>query len=82
MKRGKRKTPLRKWTEEYRESMEEANLSKRKTPLEYKRRNVPDYIYQSIDELKQKPYKRDPKRDPFRGKGYSNEVRKPNRIKA
>ena len=63
-----KKKSIETWMKKYKESMKEENLSKRKTPLEYKLRNVPDYIYQSIDELKQKPYKHDPKRDPF----YSN----------
>jgi len=77
----KQETPVRKWGKKYQKSMKEENLSKKETPLEYKLRNVPDYIYESIDELKEKPAKRDPRRDPFRGK-YSNLVRKPKRLKA
>ena len=80
-KKENKKKSIETWMKKYKESMKEENLSKRKTPLEYKLRNVPDYIYKSKEELTQKPYRPDPKRDPFRGKGYSNEVRKPRRLR-
>ena len=67
-KEENKKKSIKTWMKKNKESMKEENLSKIETPVDYKLKRVPDYIYQSIDELKQKPYKRDPKRDPF----YSN----------